>query len=86
MKKQEPKKFDFAKGKVSEVDAGELLRYRQAVRDEVVKPIREREAEMSMLSSKSYRLPDITRSNVSWSKLEPLGTKDRVSDTAIRLV
>jgi hypothetical protein len=38
MKKQELKKFDFAKGKVSEVDAGELLRFRQAVRGEVVKP------------------------------------------------
>jgi hypothetical protein len=45
MKKQQPKKFDFAKGKVCEVDASELLRFRKAVRDEVVKPIQERAAE-----------------------------------------
>ena len=53
MKKQQPKKFDFAKGKVSEVDAGELLRFRQAVRDEVVKPIRERAAEQKAAIAKA---------------------------------
>jgi hypothetical protein len=53
MKKQQPKKFDFAKGKVSEVDADELLRFRQAVRDEVVKPIRERAAEQKAAIAKA---------------------------------
>lgn len=53
MKKQQPQKFDFAKGKVSEVDAGELLRFRQAVRDEVVKPIRERAAEQNAAIAKA---------------------------------
>jgi len=53
MKKQQPRKFDFAKGKVSEVDAVELLRFRQAVRDEVVKPIRERAAEQKAAIAKA---------------------------------
>ena len=53
MKEQQPQKFDFAKGKVSEVDAGELLRFRQAVRDEVVKPIRERAAEQKAAIAKA---------------------------------
>ena len=53
MKKQEPKKFDFAKGKVSEVDASELSRFRKAVRDEVVKPIQERAAEQQAAIAKA---------------------------------
>lgn len=52
MKKQ-AQKFDFAKGKVSEVDASELSRFRKAVRDEVVKPIRERTAEQKAAVAKT---------------------------------
>jgi len=46
-------KFDFAKGKVSEVDASELSRFRKAVRDEVVKHIRERAAEQKAAVAKA---------------------------------
>lgn len=53
MKKQQHKKFDFAKGKVSEADPGELLRFRKAVREEVVKPIRERAAEQKAAIAKA---------------------------------
>lgn len=53
MKKQQHKKFAFAKDKVSEVDAGELLRFRKAVREEVVKPIRERAAEQKAAIAKA---------------------------------
>lgn len=53
MKRQQPAKFDFAKGKVSHMDTGELLRFKQAVRDEVVKPIRERAAEQKAAIAKA---------------------------------
>ena len=53
MKNQQPNKFDFAKGNVSEVDAGELLRFRKAVRDEVVRPIQERAAEQKAAIAKA---------------------------------
>ena len=53
MKEQQPQKFDFAKGKVSEVDASELSQFRKAVRDEVVKPIRERAAEQKAAVAKA---------------------------------
>lgn len=52
MKKQH-RKFDFAKGKVSEADPGELLRFKKAVRDEVVRPIRERAAEQKAAVAKA---------------------------------
>jgi hypothetical protein len=45
MTKQLSKKFEFAQGKVFEVDADEVQRLREAVRKDVVEKIRERAAE-----------------------------------------
>lgn len=53
MKKPQDRKFDFAKGKVSDADPGELLRFRKAVREEVVKPIRQRAAEQKAAVAKA---------------------------------
>jgi hypothetical protein len=52
MKKQQDK-FEFAKDKVSRIDSGELLRFKNAVREEVVKPITERAAEQKAAVAKA---------------------------------
>jgi hypothetical protein len=52
MKKQH-KKFNFAKEKASAADPAELRRFREAVRDEVVKPIQEHAAEQKAAVAKA---------------------------------
>lgn len=53
MKKHQPQKFAFAKDKVSHMDAGTLLRFKEAVRDGVVKPIRARASEQKAAIAKA---------------------------------
>lgn len=52
MKKQY-QTFEFAKGKASPADPNELRKFRKAVREQVVKPIRERAAEQKAAVAKA---------------------------------
>jgi hypothetical protein len=46
-------KFDYAKDKVSKADPGELQRFRQSVREQVVKPIQKRATEQKKAVAKA---------------------------------